>query len=331
MQISNICPLCGSADCKRMPIQDGDWDYDKSGFYLICNKGFQCTIHSDLYFGDDEDVIKRFNMIYAFLLKNHMLTTEKGKREYKFFYQESTKMEIIDDATKVNVARLMMNYPEEFMEKMDAALINLSIEYRDYGMAIYPGYELFRTLYCNMMQYSADETETSGVLDMLADLNYLNKNDNNVYEISADGWKHIYEMKKNKSSNHGFMAMSFRNETQKISNAFKSAISKCGYEPRRIDEKEHNNQIVPEILYEIRKSKFVVVDITYPNYGAYYEAGYAEALGKQVIICCRSKEFNGENKPHFDIAQKSAVVWDSEEELEERLIRRIEATVGKNI
>lgn len=79
-------------------------------------------------------------------------------------------------------------------------------------------------------------------------------------------------------------------------------------------------------MFEISRSKFVVVDITYPNYGAYYEAGYAEALGKEVIICCRDTDF----KPHFDIAQKSAIVWKDENDLEERLYRRIEATVGLN-
>lgn len=68
------------------------------------------------------------------------------------------------------------------------------------------------------------------------------------------------------------------------------------------------------------------MDITYPNYEAYYEAGYAEALGKEVIICCRDVNF----KPHFDIAQKSAIVWKDEDDLEERLYRRIEATVGLN-
>ena len=137
-------------------------------------------------------------------------------------------------------------------------------------------------------------------------------------------------MEKAESNNQGFIAMSFRNETKTISESFKNAISRCGYIPRRIDEKEHNNQIVPEILFEISRSKFVVVDVTYPNYGAYYEAGYAEALGKEVIICCRDKEFNGDSRPHFDIAQKSTIVWKDEDDLENRLYRRIEATVGLN-
>ena len=59
--------------------------------------------------------------------------------------------------------------------------------------------------------------------------------------------------------------MQFGDKTETIRQAFKETISECRYVPRVIDEKEHNHQIVPEILYEISKSKFVVVDITFPN------------------------------------------------------------------
>ena len=42
-----------------------------------------------------------------------------------------------------------------------------------------------------------------------------------------------------------------------------------------------------------------------------------EALGKEVMSCCREKEFHGAHKPHFDIAQKSAIVWKDEKDLED--------------
>lgn len=86
---------------------------------------------------------------------------------------------------------------------------------------------------------------------------------------------------------------------------------------------------MPEIFYEIKNSKFVVVDVTEQNYGAYYEAGYAQALGKEVIVCCRKEIFdNPDTKPHFDIAQKSMILWVTEDDLKTRLINRIKATVS---
>jgi len=56
---------------------------------------------------------------------------------------------------------------------------------------------------------------------------------------------------------------------------------------------------------------------------------YAQALGNEVIICCREAEFHSKDKrPHFDISQKSMIVWKDEEELITKLMRRIEATVS---
>ena len=48
---------------------------------------------------------------------------------------------------------------------------------------------------------------------------------------------------------------------------------------KRKDNYEHGT------AHKVFENKFVVVDITYPNHAAYYEAGYAQALGKEVIVC----------------------------------------------
>ena len=149
------------------------------------------------------------------------------------------------------------------------------------------------------------------------------------YRIAAYGWKRIADLKKNFSAyKYGFIAMSFSDEVAYIETVFKQAIHSAGYEPRIIKDKEHNNYVMPEIFAEIQKSKFVVVDVTKPNNGAYFEAGYAQALGKEVIVCCKKDVFDNPNtKPHFDIAQKSTIVWTDVDDLRERLKRRIEATV----
>jgi len=151
----------------------------------------------------------------------------------------------------------------------------------------------------------------------------------NRYRISFNGWKHIAELNKNESiSNYGFIAMAFSDDVAYIERVFKQAIQEAGFEPRIIKDKEHNNYIMPEIFHEIRRSKFLVVDVTKQNYGAYYEAGYAQALGKEVIVCCKKEVFDDpQKKPHFDIAQKSMIIWTDENDLLYRLKRRIGATV----
>lgn len=204
--------------------------------------------------------------------------------------------------------------------------MNLSIKYPNYGDVICFFYVDRRIVF----EHNTNNCNDCGTLRILADLGYLKdtKNDQ-TYTITAEGWKKIDELKKKKLiRKQAFIAMQFGDATNSIRESFRKAISESGYSVKIIDEKEHNNQIVPEIFYEIEQSLFVVVDVTYPNYGAYYEAGYAQALGKEVIVCCRKDNFDSVSaRPHFDIAQKSMIIWTDNEDLVFRLKRRIEATV----
>lgn len=122
-----------------------------------------------------------------------------------------------------------------------------------------------------------------------------------------------------------FVAMWFGDEMKQARRKIINAIKSCGYRAMLIDIKEHNNQIVPEIFKEIEESKFVIADLTGHRGGVYYEAGYAVAKEKEVILCCRSDE-----KTHFDVAQVNTIYWNDEDDLYDRLVKRISATIGEN-
>jgi nucleoside 2-deoxyribosyltransferase len=47
------------------------------------------------------------------------------------------------------------------------------------------------------------------------------------------------------------------------------------------------NQIDDQMRVALRTSRFVVADLTRGNRGAYWEAGFAEGLGRPVIYTCR--------------------------------------------
>jgi nucleoside 2-deoxyribosyltransferase len=71
--------------------------------------------------------------------------------------------------------------------------------------------------------------------------------------------------------------------------------------------------IIDNLMREqIRDSAFVVVDLTHDNSGAYWEAGYAEGLGKQVIYICERSKFD-RAKTHFDTNHCTTVLWDTAE------------------
>jgi nucleoside 2-deoxyribosyltransferase len=61
---------------------------------------------------------------------------------------------------------------------------------------------------------------------------------------------------------------------------------------------------------EIKASRFLIADLTHDNNGAYWEAGYAEGLGKPVIYTCEASKFD-EKQSHFDTNHHLTVKWDA--------------------
>ena len=116
--------------------------------------------------------------------------------------------------------------------------------------------------------------------------------------------------------------MKFGDDTKVLREAIRQGITEAEYVAIFIDEVQHNDFITPELLKYIRDSKFVVVDLTHQNNGAYFEEGYAMGLGKPVIQLCKK-----DTQLHFDIAQKNTIIWSDESEIPERLVNRIKATI----
>ena len=151
--------------------------------------------------------------------------------------------------------------------------------------------------------------------------------DNRIWFVVSEDAIELYQNseKNSKKSNLAFIAIKFKDNEERIE-AIQKAIALAGYEPRIMSEYETNNWIMPEIFHQIKLSKFVVVDLSIRCDGAYYEAGYAYALGKEVIHLYDNREQNT-NPLHFDVAQKSTVMYNDYDELVDKLVARIKATV----
>jgi hypothetical protein len=154
--------------------------------------------------------------------------------------------------------------------------------------------------------------------------------------VSAKGFAHIDRLKYAESkSMQGFCAMWFDDSVSNLwEKAIEPAIGNAGYQPLRIDKKEHVNRIDDEIFADIRRSRFVVADFTHGEAGVrggvYFEAGFAQGLGLPVIWTCRS-DMLSEAKLHFDIRQYNFLEWSDEtlDEFKDRLQKRIEAILGR--
>lgn len=147
------------------------------------------------------------------------------------------------------------------------------------------------------------------------------------FPITYEGLDYIVQLDDNGSeSKNCFIAMAFDSKTRIIREAIKRAILQTGFNPLIIDEEniESDRTINDAIIAGIKKSKFCISDFSYHRNGVYFESGFALGLGKPVIYCCSKKEFK---KAHFDIRPLQHIIYESEDELEKRLVDKIEAWI----
>jgi hypothetical protein len=124
----------------------------------------------------------------------------------------------------------------------------------------------------------------------------------------------------------GFVAMWFDEELSPAwTVGFDPGIRNAGYRPFRIDKKDYIGGISDEIITEIRRSRFVVVDYTHQVNGIYFEAGFALGLGRTVIPTCRADEIP---KLHFDIRHLNTLSWNEPSDLSTSLTKRIVSVIG---
>jgi hypothetical protein len=146
--------------------------------------------------------------------------------------------------------------------------------------------------------------------------------------LTMTGWERLDQLRqKGPNSAFAFVAMAF---SIKMSNLFDSAIEpavrSAGYEPIRVDRKEHANSIDDEIIGGIRKSRFMVADFTGQRAGVYFEAGMMTGLGRPVIWMCDKQELSA---VHFDVRQRNFIDWTDVEDAKQRLYKRIVAIEGE--
>jgi hypothetical protein len=126
------------------------------------------------------------------------------------------------------------------------------------------------------------------------------------------GWQRYEELKRAEvQSRTAFMAMQFDDEelNQMVNDAFKPAVARTGFELRVLTDGQPAGLINDQLRVALRTSRFVIADLTHGNKGAYWEAGFAEGLGRPVIYTCRKKEWQ-EQKTHFDTNHLNTIIWD---------------------
>ena len=124
--------------------------------------------------------------------------------------------------------------------------------------------------------------------------------------LTRQGWQRFEELKRaHISSRFAFFARRFANSDLDavFERCLRPAVAETGYELRTAVQRA--GLIDAVIEDEIRRCRFLIADLSDDNGGAYWEAGFAEGLGKPVIYVCRA-----EHETHFDTNHRHTVRWD---------------------
>ena len=252
--------------------------------------------------------------------------------------------------TKSNWEDFIKTYPNNFIEKMDNALINLAYLSNFNPQTTTLWEHEFAKLYIENDIHLSDSPNFLTILDSLQQEGFITYRvtSSMFYDITLTiaGLRKVSELQKITSpKKQAFIAMWFDDSTKDFREATKKAILNAGYEPCIVDEVHHNDFIMNQVLNLINNSQFVITDLTSIKEnknkssgirgGVYYEAGYAQGKGLPVIYTCQK---NSMSRIHFDLKQMNTIFWRIEENNKikfgnydyiEYLTEHIIATVGK--
>lgn len=153
------------------------------------------------------------------------------------------------------------------------------------------------------------------------------------FSLTLDGWDRYEAEKHGKvAGKYGFIAMPFGDAVLDpfVGTVVKPAVKDgIGYELLDMRDVARAGIIDNLLRTQIRDAAFVIVDLTHDNSGAYWEAGYAEGLGKPVVYICEGRKFE-DAKTHFDTNHCTTVLWsnDAPDDFRQQLIATLRRSLN---
>ncbi|MFZ2538095.1 MAG: hypothetical protein WAX04_04265 [Oscillospiraceae bacterium] len=293
-------------------------------FHVSC-----CTTCGDYSITDE--AVSNLRYSNEILCKISCFINERSFRNMKpiILFHDTPDVSVLESFTDpvVAIKEAISSYPQKISERIDRILLNLA------RLSRYSGY-WFSISTSDYPVFFCDSQETDAlmfIVSYLVNEGLLESKNKAIvfqsnYRLTPKGWSRINEIERQGlQSNTAFVAMWFDpSMVPAWENGFYKAIDANGFNPIRIDQIEHNNDITDEILADIKHSKFVVCDFTGQRGGVYFEAGYALGLGKPVIWTCKKDDFEN---CHFDTEHRNHIIWETDEELFSKLNNRIRATI----
>ena len=307
------CPLCGASLKRALAGRGGGPHFDcpNCGRYGISD--FHVDMNGALTLEDDTRVKLK-----------QLLNENRVRKGAPVFLSSSTGGTAAEGEAIIGMAEFLERYPRTPLEFFDRALENLAQPLK------HPT-EVFQVYVQTYFSMLCEQTEGQQMIQQLMDLGYVANtvtgSGHSGFMITAKGWQRVSELRQpGRDSKQAFVAMSFAPEyAQFFDSGIKPAIeADQKMKAYRIDRADHNNRIDDQIIAEIRRSRYLVSDFTAHRQGVYFEAGFALGLGLPVIWCVHRDHLKD---AHFDTRQYNHITYATAEELREKLLNRIRATI----
>lgn len=176
------------------------------------------------------------------------------------------------------------------------------------------------------LKWLLDQIDTKSLIESRGDIGRTP-----FLRLTMEGWHRFNSLMRKRVESRGvLMAMQFNDPDldSVVEKAFRPAVKRAGFELRLITDCQPAGLIDDQLRVALRTSRFVIADLTHNNRGAYWEAGFAEGLGRPVIYTCREKEWH-DQKTHFDTNHLVTVIWSTDklDETASKLTATIRATL----
>ena len=223
--------------------------------------------------------------------------------------QERTERPMINSGNIEQLITLALPSPQEMIDNFILWL----------GKSLAPDIGRFVEVNQEVVASIVGAASGSGIAYAIKELDqapHIRRSASGTIGLSLLGWQRYDELTRTKLDTRlAFMAMPFTDARlqQIFRDVWVPAVKETGFDLRKLDDKERAGLIDDRLRIEIRRSRFLIAELTGDNRGAYWEAGFAEGLGRPVIYTCEaSHDPAAMIATHFDTNHHLTITWEAD-------------------
>lgn len=306
------CPICNFSKCTIYPKNHGT-------FFVSCRRCGEFSITDQcIRYTDVKEKISKISYILSGLSRELYETKSKPPQFMTTNLEEYAKHYLVPDVNSIE-------------EKIKKFLQRLREKTEYFGQEI--NFKDIETVF--PLAYAKNSEELVALFTLmtekkLAKSKVVPNGGAKIVKISlsANGWDITNSsQKENQESDKGFVAVWFDESMNESIKAIETAIEDCNFKPICIRDEHFSEKIMDKALGEIRKSRFVVVDLTGNRGSVFFEAGFAHGLGVETIYVFRESDEKEKSPLEFYARHYQCYKYKTPDDLREKLRDAISARI----